>query len=327
MLKSVYLDHFTWVLPCLIIDILIPIFSFLPKLKKKDEFKYDVDFWGFVITLVVANGLLSYVFGIFAYVKFEDNLVRSYVIFWIVSFIILVAIEFLIYFLWMKKEAKASIEISMSPNDYKELILNIERDAKTIWLMPKRIHVMFKTQAFIHYLAEKRFGVGSEYIQAYEDEHTDRKAALYRSLNNGLVMHELHNKSDLIAYIKKKALPSVDSSEKRYIIEMLTEWKRILNQFPNSYCVRLTDENIPIKYELIDCKKMVIHESVGSNSRDRLNAIMIESRTIAKRISNDFSQIWERVPANERNNTYVVSYIDTYLLPLLKKDTTIRRIK
>lgn len=317
MLKDAYLENLVWIIPMLIVDLVVPMVAFIPKLRKKDEFKLDGDFWGFVITLVIANCFMSYIIGTLGYIKLEDNPVRSYGLIWSVSFALLAAVEGFVYYLWMKQETKASIKISMSPNDYKELILDAERDARTIWLMPKRIHVMFKTQAFIHYLAEKRFGVGSEYIQAYEDEHIDRKAALYRSLNNGMVMHELHNKNDLISYIKKKTHPGVDNIEKQHFIDMFNEWKRVLNQFPSSYCVRLTEENIPLKYELIDNKKMVIHESVGSDSRDRLNAIMIENQTIVKRISNDFLQIWERVPANHRNNSSVVDYIDTILLPLL----------
>lgn len=317
MSKDVYLVQLIWVIPMLIIDLIVPIITFMPKLRKKDGFKIDVDFIGFIITTLVANCLISYIVGISGYVKFNDIPTRSYGFIWIVSFVSLGVIEGFVYYLWMKRETKALIEISMSPNDYKELILAAEKGARTIWFMPKRIHVMFKSPAFIHYLAEKRFGIGSEYIHAYEDEHIDRKAALYRALNNGMVIHELHNKNDLISYIKKKAHHGVDDIEKQYFVEMLNEWKRVLGQFPPCYCARLTDENIPLKYELIDKKKMVIHESVGSDSRDRLNAIMIENPTIVRKISNDFLQVWERVPSNDRNNQSVINFIDTVLLPLL----------
>lgn len=98
---------------------------------------------------------------------------------------------------------------------------------------------------------------------------------------------------------------------------MLNEWKRILLQYPNSYFVRLTDENLPLKYELINRRKMVMHESIGSDSRDRLNAILIENSIIVKKISNDFSQIWERVESANRDNQYTINFIDTVLLPIL----------
>lgn len=317
MLKDVYFEQLIWVIPMLLIDLIVPIVTFIPKLRKKDDFKLDGDFIGFVITMLVANGLVSYIIGIFGYVRLDDSPIRSYSFIWIIAFLLLVVAEGVIYYLWIKRETKASIEISMSPNDYKELILSAEKGAKVIWFMPKRIHVMFKSQAFIHYLAERRFGIGSEYIQAYEDEHIDRKAELYRGLNNGMIIHELHNKNDLISYIKKKSHHGVENIEKQYFIEMLTEWKRVLRQFPSNYCARLTDENILLKYELIDKKTMVIHESVGSDGRDRLNAILIENPVIVRKISNDFSQVWERVPPNDRNNQSVIDFIDSVLLPLL----------
>jgi hypothetical protein len=226
-------------------------------------------------------------------------------------------LEVIIGYLWIRREPKALINISMSPNDYKGLILSAEKGARIICILPKRIHVMFKTPAFIRYTAERRFGVGSEYIQAYEDEHTERKAALYQGLNNGLVIREMHNKKDLISYVNRRTHHDVKNIEKNHFIDMLNEWKRVLTQYPNNYHVRLTDENIPLKYELIDNKKMVMHESVGSNSRDRLNAIMIESPTVVSKISNDFSQVWERVSQETRSNTSIINFIDTVLLPLL----------
>lgn len=317
MPKDVYLEQFIWVIPTLLIDLIIPIVAFVPKLRKRDDFRLDGDFIGFVITMLVANGLLSYLIGILGYVKLDNLPIHSYHFIWVVSFVSLILIEGGVYFLWIKGETKAAIKISMSPNDYKELILCAEKDAKVIWLLPKRIHVMFKSQAFIHYLAERRFGVGSEYIQTYEDEHISRKAELYRGLNNGMIIHELHNKNELISYIKGKAHHGVDNIEKEYFVEMLIEWKRVLGQQNFKYYVRLTDENIPLKYEVIDKKVMVMHESVGSDSRDRLNAILIESPIIVKKLSNDFLQIWERVPTNYRNNQSIIDFIDSELLPLL----------
>lgn len=317
MTKSVYLEQLIWIIPMLIIDLIIPIIAFIPKLMKKDEFKIDGDFIGFIITMVVADGLVAYIIGIFSYVQLNDNSICPYGLIWIVTFVVLCIIEFILCCSWVKQEPKAKIEISMSPNDYKELILNAEKGAKTIWLMPKRIHVMFKSDAFIDYLAVKRFGEGSEYIHAYKNEHIARKSALYQGLNDGLIIHELHNKDSLISYVKKQSHNGVDNIEKSYFVDMLNEWKRILAAYPNNYFVRLTDENLPLKYELINKRRMVMHESVGSTSRDRLNAILIENAVIVEKISNDFSQIWERVDSAHRNNQYIIDFIDTVLLPLL----------
>lgn len=319
MTKDTYFQQLIWIIPMLIIDIIIPIVTFIPKLRKKEKFKIDGGIIAFVITVIVFNCLLSYIIGIVAYINIRLNEMptHSYGVIWIISFAILSAIESALCYFYVKREPKVSMTVSMSPNDYKELILDAEKGAKTIWLMPKRIHVMFKSQAFIHYIAENRFGVGSTYIQAYENEHIVRKATLYQGLNNGLVIHELHNKNELISYITRKTHNGIENIEKEYFVEMLNEWKRVLEQFPNNYFVRLTDENVPLKYELIDSKKMVMHESVGKNSKDRLNAIFVENPMIVKKISGDFLQIWERVPSDYRNNNLIIKFIDEDLLPLL----------
>jgi len=319
MLRDVYLGNLLWIVPLLLATLLVPIIKFIPSMRKKGKVRFDADFVGFLIFLILANVAISYIVGIFAYVRvaLESTPVRSYMHIWIITFISLSALQVIAYFLWRKQEQKALISVSMSPNDYKNLILSAEKGARLICILPKRIHVMFKTPALIRYTAERRFGTGSEYIQAYEDEHTERKAALYQGLNSGLIIREMHNRKALISYVQQRAHHDVENIEKVHFIDMLNEWKRVLAQYSSNYFVRLTDENLPLKYELIDNKKMVMHESVGSNSRDRLNAIMIESTGIVSTIANDFSQVWERVPQNQRSNVAMIEFIDNVLLPLL----------
>lgn len=322
MTCSDYLEFFPEFILTIILDIAIQLIYYFAKLRKQDTFKINTDFIVFIILCIVLNGLLSYIFGVIAYfdIDINDTPVFPYEIIWIIIFLVLCLCEGVVFIrMWMQKKRKTLVEISMTPKDYKELILDAEKDAKTIWLMPKRIHVMFKSEEFINYLAEKRFGVGSEYIKAYVEEHIERKAALYKGLFNGLVIHELHNKKDLISYIRKKSHHGVRNIEDKYFINMLEEWKRILEKYPNNYCVRLTNENIPLKYELIDNKKMVIHESVGTNSKDRLNAIFIENPNVVQKVSSDFLQVWERIPSSERSNKAVIAFIDNYLLPLLNE--------
>ena len=320
MTKSTYLQQLVWIIPMLIVDLIFPIIEFVSKQRNKEKIKFDGRTIVFIITIIIFDCLVSFLIGTVSFldIKMENNPLISYKSIWVISFILICIIEIIIYYVYTKRKPKVSMKVSMSPNDYKELILDAEKGAKTIWLLPKRIHVMFKSPAFIHYLAEKRFGVGSTYIRAYENEHTVRKASLYEGLNNGLVIFELHNKKELIKYISKKSHNGIENIEISFFIEMLNEWKRVLEQYPNNYFVRLTDENIPLKYELIDNRKMVMHESVGENSKDRLNAILIENPAIIKTISDDFLQIWERVSGDYRDNMKIIEFIDEVLLPKLK---------
>jgi hypothetical protein len=316
--KEEYLANFMLIIPLLIIDIVVPIVKFIPNIRKQHEFKRDANFWGFLITLAVGNALIAYIIGILAYVKFESSIQRQSWIIWIISVVVISAIEGVFYRYIYKNDNRANIKISMSPDDYKDLILDAEKDAKKIWMMPKRITVMFKSDAMIKEMATARFGdEGSKYFNPYVLEHTQRKASFLTSLTKGGIFYELHNEDDLIAYIKSKSHIGVDGIGNQHLIDMIMEWRRYLSAYPHHYFVRIINEKIPIKYEIIDNKKLIIHESVGADSGGRLNAIMIDSPSVVSKISSDFSNIWERAPKDKRTNESVIKFIDDVLLPML----------
>lgn len=321
--KSTYLNQLYWILPIFIGNIIIPIIAFLPNIKKKHELKKDAYFWGFIISIVLFNASLAYFIGIFAYIniQIESTIQHSFWTIWFISLAIISIIEWRIYCFTNKN--KASITVSMSPNHYKNLILNAEKDAKTIRFIPKRITVMFKSDAMIKAIAKIRFGEGSAYYTSYVMEHTERKNSFYTSLlNKRVVVYEIHNENELIEYIKSKSHIGADGIDKQYFIDMINEWKRFMIDFPHNYYVRLTKESVPIKYEIIDDKKLVIHESVGNESRGRLNAIMIDSQKVVSKIQDDFSNLWEHTPRDRRQNEDVIKFIDNVLLPILTEKNT-----
>ncbi len=317
MLLSEYLSSIGPLLITLLIDVAIPTILWITTFRTQTRLKLGAPLITAIITILVGNGLLAYICRFISFISIENESQQNPVVISIVAFLTLTALEGIAFFLIRKYSSKALIKISMSPNDYKELILAAERNAKIIKLMPKRIHVMFKSPEFITFLAEQRFGPGSEYIQPYIDEHISRSSALLQALGHDLKMYEIHNKNELISYVQKRGHHGVSSIEKKHIIHMINEWKRIIGQYPDNYFVRLTEETIPLKYELIDDKKLVMHESVGTYSRDRFNAIFIESPSITQ-ISDDFAQIWERVPANERSRENIIKWIDDNLLTVLQ---------
>ena len=297
------------------IDIAIPIIAcgVSPKKPLKKAQKLTIG-----LTLLVGNVLIAYLSFLFAFSTIEDEQQHNPILAAVITFALLIAIEgYIVYRLSRKDTDLLKVEISTSPADYKKLILDAERGAREIRMLPKRIHVMFKSREFIDYLAEKRFGAGSQYKQPYIDEHIARSSTLMQALGNGLVMYEIHNKANLIEYVQRRGHPGVDDIEIRYIREMILEWKRVLNQYPDNYFVRLTDELIPLKYELIDSSKLVMHESAGKNSRDRLNAIFIESQSVTEQIGKDFSKIWDGVPPDQCTTEYVSKWIDDNLLARL----------
>ena len=322
--KDIYLKQLSWIIPIFVANIVIPIVAFLSNNGKKHKLKKDAYFWGFMFSIILGNVFLAYFIGFFAYinVQFESTIQHSFLAIWFVSFFVISTIEGMCYYFVIKNKDKVTITVSMSPNDYKNLILNAEKEAKTIWLMPKRITVMFKSDAMIKAIAKNRFGgEGSAYYQSYVIEHIERKNSFYTSLlNKGLVVYELHSEDELIEYVKSKSHIGADGIDKKHFIDMINEWKRFMIEYPSNYYVRLTRKKIPIKYEIIDDKKLIIHESVGDESRGRLNAIMVESKSVVGKIRNDFSNLWEHTPSDKRQNEDVIKFIDDVLLPILTKE-------
>lgn len=206
---------------------------------------------------------------------------------------------------------------SMTPAEYKALILEAEKDAKSILLLPKRLTVMFKSDEMIRDMARKRYGDGSPYVQAYVSEHTERKAAFYSKLDNGCKVYEIHNRDELVLYLTKHQYHvGIKQVSDNHVVEMLKLWKAAIVQYRNNYFVAFTDEPLPLKYELVDNTKFIIHESAGTNSLTRLNAIFVNSSDFGKKVHEDFFSIWERTNPEYKNSEYIISWIDDMIQQL-----------
>lgn len=206
---------------------------------------------------------------------------------------------------------------SMTPSEYKELILRAEKDAKSILLLPKRLTVMFKSDEMIRDMARKRYGDGSPYVNAYVSEHTERKAAFYSKLDNGCKVYEIHNREELIKYLTKhQNHVGINQVDDNHVIEMLKLWKKAIVQYRDRYHVAFTDEPLPLKYELVDDRKFIIHESAGKKSLIRLNAIFVNSPEFGKRVHEDFFSIWERTDPEYKSSDYIISWIDDMIQKL-----------
>ncbi|NBJ00314.1 hypothetical protein D3Z62_09140 [Lachnospiraceae bacterium] len=209
---------------------------------------------------------------------------------------------------------KVNIRLSMSPKDYKELILKMENNSKEILLLSKRMTVMFKSELMIQEMAKKRFGEGSPHIEAYIDEHTLRKASFFSALESGCKIYEIHNKAELEKYLKERSHVGIGQVGYEHIIQMVKNWKKTMHDYPKQYFVALTEESIPFKYELVNREWMVIHESVGAQSDQRMNALFINSKEIVKDVRKDFFSIWERTNNVDKDK----SNIDTWLDKIIK---------
>lgn len=208
-----------------------------------------------------------------------------------------------------KKGCDIKLKICMSPKDYKESIIKAEENAKEILLLPKRLTVMFKSQEMIEDMAQKRFGEGSPHIQEYVNEHMSRKVSFIQALNDGCKVYEIHNITELETYLNERKHVGIEKIDCKYIIGMLEEWKNVMLKYENYY-VALTKESVPIKYELVNEEKLILHESTGVHSDGRMNALFITSKTALRNVKKDFFAIWERTDNKFKNTDYIVNWIN-----------------
>lgn len=250
----------------------------------------------------------------------------SFVFYGLITFVVSVLVVYFWFVLMTIKDNQAKVKTadsmpenyyaaitatSMTPAEYKTLILQAEKDAQSILLLPKRLTVMFKSEEMIRDMAKKRYGDGSPYVQAYVSEHTERKAAFFNKLDNGCRVYEIHNRDELVRYLTKhQNHVGIKQVSDNHVIEMLNLWKKAITQYQDRYFVAFTDEPLPLKYELVDDTKFIIHESAGKNSLTRLNAIFVNSPEFGKRVHEDFFSIWERTDPEYKSSEYIISWIE-----------------
>lgn len=208
------------------------------------------------------------------------------------------------------KSLNSTVTVSTSPSEYAELITKAEKGAEEILLLPKRLTVMFKSEEMIEEMARKRFGEGSRYIEKYISEHMSRKSSFKDILENGGKIYEIHNKNEIETYLKIRNHIGIGKIEQHHISTMLQKWKKAMSTYSNQYFVGLTDTAIPIKYELINSEKVVIHESTGTDTDQRMNALFITSKEVGEKIHEDFFKIWQGINQSDRDKDQLLNWIE-----------------
>jgi hypothetical protein len=215
----------------------------------------------------------------------------------------------------------ASVFVSSSPEDYRDLIVPAEANASSIDRIPKRISVMFKGSETVRTIAEQRFGPGSESVGHYVEEHELRTAEFFAALIRGMHCRELYSRSEVEEYVRSRQHGSSVVLSPDHMRDNLIRWRNAIEQQPN-YQVAITNERLPFKYEVVDETLVVLHEAIGENDRGRLNAIALESASVAHEFADDFNTMWDRVAPANRSTAFLISWIDNELVPLTKATTT-----
>ena len=302
------------------------IFQLIDTIMHYKEHKDSGIDWGDLIKLILlsilTNGCFAYLAGAISFINITVSTKPAlpYYIIWILVFVVMSCLFVALFLYFRKRKIKKvhEVTISLSTDDYRSMINNAEKNAQKLRILPKRENVVFKSDDFVKYIASSRHGEGSDSYNNYIKEHAVRRQTFYLALSKGTFIQELHNKDDLKNYIRTgthEGIGNQGMSEKNYLRNMLEAWKNAINNYPDNYYVRFTDVRIPIKYEVIDDAKFIVHEAIGGNSNNRFNAIMIENKDATNRIVADFNNLWEGASVRERAE--VKEWIDRELLPLL----------
>lgn len=206
----------------------------------------------------------------------------------------------------------ASLVVSTSQIQYSRLIVAHEHGAARIDRIPKRLSVLFKSEAAIAEIAAQRFGPGSSQVDAYVEEHAERKAQFFRQLQGGLRCREIYSMKELSGYLTSGFHGQTVRLDRVHLTSNVQNWLACLDQFPG-YMVALTSEAIPFKYEIVNGQTVVIHEAVGGNDRDRLNALFITSATVGRQYLQDFDLIWDRTDIAFRKPNIIANWIDNLM--------------
>jgi hypothetical protein len=212
------------------------------------------------------------------------------------------------------------VTVCMSSAQYATAILSIEREAKRVDRMTKRISAVFKDPAEVEAIAARRFGPGSRAAEAYRWEHSERHRIFMENLaGRGTICREVYQIDELRRYFTERH-HGVDVVLARSLLQKtVREWLSVLAAYDNYY-VGLTSDPIPIKYQICDQEKVVIHEAAGKMDGQRLNALILSDPQVVASFQSDFESAWDRIPVDMRTSKAVISFIETELLPLLERD-------
>jgi hypothetical protein len=209
------------------------------------------------------------------------------------------------------------VAVCSSSADFARVILSVEREATRVDRMTKRVSAIFKDPDAVEAIASERFGPGSTQASAYRDEHSERhRLFIERLAQRHLMCREIYQRQELLAYARTR-VHGIDIVLDKHILRRTIEtWASCIEKY-EGYHVALTEDPIPLKYQIFNGKTVVLHEAAGSLDGQRLNAIVIEGEAALSAFQADFDNVWDRIPVPLRSKQPIIEFIENELLPLL----------
>jgi hypothetical protein len=210
-----------------------------------------------------------------------------------------------------------AVRVCTSSAEFAKVILEVEATATRVDRLPKRVSAIFKDPAAVTEIASKRFGPGSRQAAAYVNEHRERhRIFIERLAQNELTCREIYQRKELLRYVAGRKHGVEIVLETHVLRRTVEEWLDCIEKY-DRYLVGLTEDPVPLKYQIYNERTVVLHEAAGSLDGQRLNAIVIEGDLTVPAFQTDFDNVWERIPVANRSKPTVVAFIETELLPLL----------
>ena len=213
---------------------------------------------------------------------------------------------------------QSTVRLCASSAQFADMILEVESDADRIDRMVKRVSAVFKDPDAVREIAERRFGPGSRQASVYLHEHSERhRIFIDRLAREQLTCREIYQEDELRQYVEGRQHGIGIVLDQQVVKRTVEGWLECIQTY-DRYWVGLTDEPIPLKYQVFGGSRVVLHEAAGSMDGQRLNAIVIEGEEGVTGFQADFDQVWERIPSARRSKPAVVEFIENELLPRLR---------
>lgn len=212
----------------------------------------------------------------------------------------------------------STVEVVTQPEEYHRAVDRLERDAREVEKVLRRLNTVFKTEEYAKVVAKARYGENSPLYTAYVETHRLRRRAFQDKLQSGNLVHrEICSLNVVRTILLTPDHPGVNWLPQSLAEAQVQEVIQTLRQYPHGYSLGLSTIDHPFRYAVYDQHTAVIHEAVGSADVYRVNSIFMYGGTAVKAFRDEFNMLWEQLPLECRENGPVADRLEALLTEAL----------
>jgi hypothetical protein len=212
----------------------------------------------------------------------------------------------------------STVEVVTQPEEYHRAVDRLERDAREVEKVLRRLNTVFKTEEYAQVVAKARYGENSPLYTAYVETHRVRRRAFQDKLQSGKLVHrEICSLNVVRNILLTPDHPGVNWLPQSLAEAQVQEVIQTLRLYPHGYSLGLSAIDHPFRYAVYDQRTVVIHEAVGSADVYRVNSIFMHGGTAVKAFRDEFNMLWEQMPLDCRENGAVADRLEALLTEAL----------